>query len=358
MQPIIEKKRVTIHDVAAIAGVTKSTVSQVLAGKGNYPKETRERIQKEARRLKYEPDPLARRLSSGYLNKEIALFTLLLDLHVSTKKLQRLQELLVSQGFEVPVYACGSGAQMPNVILRSLRQQRPRAIVVNSQGLTSKTLHELELYQGEGGILVCYDGPAEINCDKVIFDREDNSYQATRHLLELGHRDIGFCSPGINAPIEPRLKGFCRALDEFKAPLRKAWLIDTDSPHTLYEHAGSEMAAKFLRLKKRPTAVCVGDDYTAVCFAAALERGGVHVPSDVSVVGHDDSPIAGLGPLLLTTVTHPAEEIVAHTVELLNTRLQGYSGPPREVVIGSQLIIRESSAPPKKSKKRIHSAKS
>lgn len=346
MAVALENKRVTITDVAASAGVTKSTVSQVLAGKGNYSEETRARIQHAARQLNYAPDPLARRLSSGHFDSEVAIFTLILDLHVGTEKVRQIQDSLTGMGFEVPVYACGSGQLTPTGILQGLRRQRPRAIIANTANMAPDTLRELQLYQKEGGTLVCYDVPTGLDCDRVIFDREDNSYQAALHMLQLGHRKVGFCSSGNDFEHDPRFLGFCRALREYDAPLQPEWVIGTDSPNTMYEKSGAELAGKFLQLSEKPTAMCVGGDYAASCFAAKLASAGVKVPADVSIAGHDDAPIAEHGSLPLTTVTHPVNEIVNATVQLLNERLQGYTGPSREIVIGSRLIVRESSGPP------------
>jgi LacI family purine nucleotide synthesis repressor len=168
-------------------------------------------------------------------------------------------------------------------------------------------------------------------------------------LLELGHCDIGMaCSSGLRGE---RYEGFERAMKEFDLKPRREWLLgsdvidDTGLYSGLYVEGGVRLAQLFLKLKKRPTAVCLMDDSAAVGFAAELERAGVHVPGDVSVIGHDNLPIAQYGPLPLTTVTHPVDAIVEKVVELLHSRLEGYDGPPRKVVIRGELIVRESTRP-------------
>jgi len=347
------KKRITISDVAEAAGVTKSTVSLALADKGNFSPKTRSAIKRVARRLNYEPNPHARRLSTRRFDKTVALFTLSLDLSVATKKLQLLQSLLVSAGFEAPLHAsgCGVHATPPEqmTLMKTLCRQQPRAIVCNVHNLVPDVLSELERYQSEGGYVVCYDYYADLAVDKVLFDREDNTYQAVRHLLELGHRDIAIATSG--GPVGARLAGFLRALEEFGIVPRDEWLmgsevIDNVGIHSgLYELGGVRLAADFLKLKKRPTAVCLLDDYTAVGFAAELGRAGVRVPQDVSVVGHDDSPIARYGHLLLTTVTHPVAEIANNVMELLQSRMDGYEGPPREITVRGKLVVRQSTMP-------------
>lgn len=353
MNTRIQSKRVTIQDVAAAAGVTKSTVSLALAGKGNFSPETRQAIQLAAERLKYKPNPLARRLSTGRDDRTVALFTLRLDLSVGTKKLQLLQNQLAADGFEAPLYTPGSefGSDAPEILtlIKSICQQQPRAMICNIHGLSSVALKELQRYQDEGGLLVCYDDRTDLMVDSVVFDREDNTYQAVRHLLELGHRDIGMaCSSGLRGE---RYQGFERAMKEFDLRPRREWLLgsevvdDAGLYSGLYVEGGVRLAQLFLKLKKRPTAVCLMDDSAAVGFAAELERAGVRVPEEVSVIGHDNLPIAQYGPLPLTTVTHPVEDIVANVLELLQSRLQGYDGPPRKIIIRGELIVRESTRP-------------
>lgn len=363
------KKRITITDVAEAAGVTKSTVSLALAGKGNFSPKTRLAIKRAAKRLNYEPNPHAQRLSVGHFDKTVALLAMSLDLSVGTKKLQLLQSLLVSHGFEAPLYATGYGVdsveQEQLALIKSVCRQQPRAIVCNNfhHNVPLAALPELERYQNEGGCVVFYDAPIDFPADKVLFDREDNTYQATRHLLELGHRDIAMTASG--GPVGVRLAGFLRALDEFGIEPRDEWLFGKEVVDDIglysgcYEEGGVRLATSFLKLKKRPTAVCLLDDYTAVGFAAELERAGLRVPEDVSIVGHDDLPIARFGSLQLTTVTHPVATIANNVVKLLQSRIEGYSGAPREVVIRGELIVRHSTMPFNSiSKRKIHASTS
>jgi LacI family transcriptional regulator len=347
------KKRITISDVAEAAGVTKSTVSLSLAGKGNFSPQTRLAIKRAARRLNYEPNPHARRLSIGHFDKTIALLTMGLDLSVGTKKLQLIQGLLVAAGFEAPLYvsAYGSGTTGHEKLdlIKGVCRSQPRAIICNSHQIPVEAWPIFESYQEAGGTVICYDDPTDFAADKVLFDREENTYQATKHLLELGHRDIALAAS--TGPSGDRLNGFLRALAEFDVEPHDEWLLgkniidDAGFLSGIYEEGGARQAVEFLKLRRRPTAVCLLDDHAAVGFAAELERSGLRVPEDVSVVGHDDLPIARYGHLPLTTATHPVEEIAHSVVDLLTSRLNGYDGPPREITIRGKLVVRQSAVP-------------
>lgn len=345
-----KKRPATIQDIADEVGVSKMTVSLVLADKGSISPATRLAVQQAAQRLNFVPNPHARRLSQGGSPNMIGLFSLRLDLGTSTLKMQRIQAALSAKGYDVPAYAYDYRLHTPtNVIpsLVNLRQQRPRAIVCNAAGLPQETLEELRLYLQGGGIVVCYDSPIEIDCDRVIFDRLENTYLGTRHLLELGHRHIGFSEGSEINRAGLRHAGFKQALQEFKVEARDEWFLKFAVSDLEEFYDGERVAESFLQLKERPTAMCFADDQTAMAFICKLIRSGVRVPEDVSVVGADDAPVARNSIPSLTTVTHPAKAIAHEVVQLLLSRLEeGYNGPSREIIISSELKIRESTKPP------------
>ncbi len=340
-------KPMTIQDVARVLGVSTSTVSSAFSGRGTITAQRRAAVLESARALGYEPNPLAQRLRNGRCPKTIGLFSLGLDFGVATRKIQIIQRLLSAQGYGVPLYvhsADGAGEVMQQVeFMITLRRQQPRAIICATRNLHPETLVELERYRGEGGIVVCYDETMKIDYDQVEFDREDNNYQTARHLLELGHRDLGFYVESMPYLDGPRLRGFERALGEFGLKKRDEWLFQGGSN----EDGGMMLAEQFLALKRRPTAVCVVNDRTASAFVNALLRAGLRVPEDVSVVCHDDEPVARSSMVALTTGTQPVEKIAEQVVQMLLSRLDGsYCGPPRLVQVQGEFVVRDSTAAP------------
>jgi LacI family transcriptional regulator len=349
----IESRPVTLDDVARFAGVAKSTASAALNGKeGKYAvSETKRRaVLRAAQELKFEANPHAKRLSLGRDDGTIGLFTLDLDAGVGMQKLRQLQLLLTKAGYNVPIYSAGapelgSGETHAN-FLASIRQQRPHAIVSASKIEDAVTI-ELRRYQAEGGTVVTYDYALELACDQVVFNREGNTYMAARHLVELGHKRLGFYLDGLG-PIEasPRYSGFMRALREAGAQTRDEWLVHSGTfySNTLNEGGGVLLAERFLSWRERPTAMCIVNDAAAAAFIATIGRAGLNVPNDVSVVGHDDLPISAVFPTTITTVTHPVQAIAGHVATLLVSRLCGeYEGPPRHIEVNGELRVRESS---------------
>ena len=344
MTPV--KPTPTLQDVAETLGMHKSTISLALSGKGNLAAETRTRIRKHAREMGYEPNLLAQRLAGGG-NAPVCLFSGTLDAGLVTEKILRIQNALSERGLEAPLYTAPEDAQA--ALLRSLARQKPRAVVCCVARSSEEIFDVLENYQQRGGTVVCYDMPVPLACDQVVFDREDNAYQAARHLLKRGHRKLGLGMSsfpggggGERDPQAARLRGFHRALAEFDAPFRPEWLFLNPT----YERGGAAMARQFLALSDRPTGLCIVNDYVALAFMTELLRAGVRLPEEVSVVGHDDQPIAAYCPVPLTSATQPIETLADAVVERLMARLEGDDSDPQTVLVRGELIERESVAPP------------
>lgn len=346
------RKSVTLLDVARAAGISKTTASHALNGKGWVAPSTREAVLQLAKEMGFVADPLAQRLSNGRCQNTIGYFTLDLDLSGRTRQLQLIQAALSDLGYSVPIYAYGyrgcDKIEDQKVLMHALISQRPRAIVCNTAGVRPEAFEALRRFQDEGGIVVCYcyGAAADVPCDQVIYDEEDGTYLAARHLLELGHRDIGIFNVGQRVVSGSNLAGFTRALEEFSVPLHEEWLFRNEGV-LRYEEEGELLAKLFMKMKHRPSGICLANDYAAVAFISTLYRAGINVPRDVSVVGDDNDPIAAHSIVPLTTVDYPLEDIARQVIGLLQSRLDGlYSGEPRQVAVRSKLVLRDSTAPP------------
>ena len=347
------EKAMTLEDLASALGMSRSSVSRAFTGNGRIAPQTREKVLQSARELGYQPNLHAQRLAGGRCRNTIGLFSLGLDYGVTTEKIKIIQQLLSEQGFHVPLYAYSSYSTVEVVkqaeLMSVLRRQQPRAIACATRGLEPDALQELKKYGDEGGIVVSYDYPSDLDCDHVIFDREDNNYQAAKHLLELGHRKVGLYMEGDRKPsaqlsiVGSRVRGFERALHEHELALNPNWMFcGLDA-----EEGGALLARQFLALQDRPTAICIVNDRAACAFVNEVQRAGLRVPNDVSVVSHDDQPIAQYSAVPLSTSTHPSQEIAQSVVEMLSSRFDGsYQGNTRRKWIRGSFVARASTAPP------------
>ena len=342
-----DTRPVTIKDVAQRAGVTKATVSFTLSGKRNISPETKEAIFKAVQELGYVPNPYAQGLANGGSDKTVGVLWDL-DLGVSTEQATSISHCLDEAGFICDLHITPSFVSDTDLLqsraVDALCRQQPRAIICRSNKLGDPALIRLWRYVQEGGTVVCYGSKRNQPFDHVVFDKGRNIYRAAQHLLDLGHRKIGLSvQENAVSPDDPAILGFQRALSERQVEVREDWIWG----NCCYEQAGACLAESFLKLKERPTAICIINDVTASTFITYLHRHGIRVPEDVSVVGYDDSPAARHALVPLTTISHPIAEVVQLILECLLSRLDGsYDGPERLIEIEGDLIIRESTAAP------------
>ena len=336
----------TIEDVAKLAGVPRSTVSGAFSGKKRMSSERREEILRIARELRYEPNLLAQRLGSRGGHDVVAVLAIP-DFSLETRTLQFLVHQLDKEGIEVecttPPYFAHEAAERQVALFNRIRRLQPRAVVLSlSQWASADFIGELRRFAEEGGTLVGYaHGQVPEFGDWVVFDRYQSTYDAIRHLIEQGHRRLGYNSHGRAVAGDDRVRAFRDALAESDIPVREEWIWG----NCCYEDGGVKLAQEFLALKERPTGLQIINDHTASAFVNALFRAGVRVPDDVSVIGNENTPAAAAALVPLTTVTFPHREVGLEVVEMLKSRLNGsYQGPPRIVWKRGELIQRDSVA--------------
>ena len=339
------RRPVTMLDIASATGLSRTTVSVALSGNGRLSQSVTETVRRAAQELGYEADYYAQALRKPN-NDLIGYFSPGLDLGISTMLVQAITQRLFALNLTVQVnaYGCREGGEFreQDVLLRNLRRQKPRAMICNNSNLQAKTTQdELRRYLAEGGMAVCYDMPLEVEADMVLFDREENLYRVTRYLLEKGHRKLGCYLPTSEQPISPWVKGFLRALGEFGAMARPEWCFPW-AFQLENELEGVVLAEKFLALPERPTAMCIVNDRVALGFAATLNRNGIRIPHDLSIIGHDNAAVAEHGFLPLTTISYPLDRVADAVVDMLQSRLtQEYNGPPRREAFHGNLIERD-----------------
>ena len=191
-------RKVTAQQIAEAVGVDKSAVYQALSGRGRISEAKRGQIIETAERLGYHVDPLAKRLREGRSHVDVPIFSYFLDRGVLVETVARIQSCLTSAGYVAPlhIFARDDERGLSQVeIIRRIRMERPRALVCAESFFDDASLEELRQFQKAGGLVITVGFPSEVRCDQVIFSERENTYMAVRHLLEMGHRRIGYCSP-------------------------------------------------------------------------------------------------------------------------------------------------------------------
>ena len=340
-------KPLNIREFASAIGVSHTTVSKAFSGNGRISPETRATVLEAAERLGFELNPHAQRLSQGGSHDTIALFSLYLAHGVNTRILERIQRRLTEAGFDAPIHAYNSFNEEHPVAqveaLAALRRQKPRALAIFSPGLGRESLRELERYQAEGGVIIAYNEPVDFPCDKVLMDWKEQNSLAVRHLAAQGHTRIGHYKMGSHDPQAVIVRGFRAAMAESGLPVRDEWLFDGG----MYGEGGVQLACDYRLLSDRPTAVVVSEETAAATFIAEVQRRGMCVPQDISVIAQTDFTLAPYFTVPITAVRYPTEEIADAVVETLLERLGGAGNATlREIVVPTTLIERGSVGPP------------
>jgi DNA-binding LacI/PurR family transcriptional regulator len=195
---------------------------------------------------------------------------------------------------------------------------------------------------------------ADPRVSSVDIDNTDAVRRVVEYLVSLGHRRIGHVGGQENSPsTPPRRAGYLRGLAENGLPLQSELIVEGEYT----QDWGYEGMWKLLTLPDPPTAVFAGGDGIALGIYRACAEAGVSIPSEMSVVGFDNAPfVQHLNPGL-TTVHHPLIEIGAQATTVLLNALDGESSDnPRsaeQIVLPTELIVRESTAPPRQTPLRL-----
>ncbi|MBD0329573.1 MAG: LacI family DNA-binding transcriptional regulator [Thermoleophilia bacterium] len=336
------RRAVTVKDVARRADVSVATVSHVLNGSRYVSPLLTKRVRDAAGALGYTPNGIARSLR---LRRTQTIGLIVPDVSPFFVELARVIE---DHGF-----AAGYTTVLGNADGHPDRERRylETLLAKNVDGLIlASTLHDAgelaALLDAVRTPVVVVDRELKLpGVDLVLADNEDGGHAATRHLLELGHTEIG-CITGAHdlPPSAGRAAGYRRALAEAGIEADGRWVARGD-----FEYAGGRRAtAELLDGGEGLTAIFASNDLMALGALGELAARGLRVPDDVSVCGFDDVFPAALVSPSLTTVHQPLHEIGRAAVDILLARIAGEmpEGPARRL-FPTELVVRESTAAPR-----------
>jgi LacI family transcriptional regulator len=335
----------TIYDIAKHTGVSKSTVSRVLTGSKRVDAQTRARVLKAFKDLRFSPNTAARSLSARYEarvglvynNPSVAYFTELLmgALDGSSRN-----------GAQLIVERCEAGnMDAAFQAIQKLVEAGLNGIILPTPLTEQNALVQYLIEQGVSAVGVGTSGH-RTDISTVDIDNYKAAYEMTDYLIRLGHRRIGFVkgNPKIVSS-KMRLQGVKAALQN--TGRRAVTSVFVQGLNTY--RSGVEAAEQILSNGHRVTAIFANNDDMASGVMSLAHRRGLNVPQDLSVVGFDDT-IAGVTWPELTTVRQPIAEIAKTAIDIIMKNLQhiraGEAPEVRDHLIGHSLIIRDSSAPP------------
>jgi len=335
--------RPTIADVAATAGVGTGTVSRVLNGGVNVRESTRLKVLEVIKRLGYRPSHLAAALSRGSA-RTVAILVPHLTRPSTVARLAGALAVLDEQRYDTIVCNVDTREQRDHHLAALTARHRADGVIVVSIYLDKQ---HLEAFHRGAIPLVTVDAVAA-GVPQTIIDDMAGGRLATAHLLELGHRRIGFVGDAIPRG-EPDL-GFTssrRRLLGYRRELAAAGIDPDPELVRLGPHGpavAAELADQLLRLPDPPTAIFAASDTQAMGVLSAAERRGFPVPGKLSVVGFDDIESAAL--LNLSTVRQPLEHSGGEGARRLCALLHGAKVRPIRQQLPLRIVRRSSSARP------------
>ena len=319
--------------MAARAGVSRALVSIVMRDAPGASEQTRDRVRRAADEIGYRPDPRARRLRQHRTRLIGVTYTVSQEFHAEL--VDGVYVAAEDLGYDV-VLSGVTPHRDESRALRTLVDDRCEGLVLIGPDAPTRRLAEL----AERVPVVVLTRRIR-GVDAVRSDDVAGAASGTGHLIELGHRHIVYLD-GVRAPgAAERLRGYRRAVGA-------AGIGERVLPGGLTERDGAAAALALLAEPELPTAVFAFNDRCALGLMDVFIRAGIAVPQQVSVLGFDDSPLAGLAHVDLTTVRQDAAGLADAAVRRLVSRLDGAVEDPGtvDVVREPTLVVRGSTAPP------------
>jgi LacI family transcriptional regulator len=336
----------TISDVARVAGVSTMTVSRVINGAGTVRPRTVAQVNAAIAELNYAPNPAARSLAGAQ--------PIRIGLLYSNPSAAYLSEFLVGSleeasrlHIQLVVEKCLAGSNEVRVA-RSLVAAGIDGIVLPPPICDSLAVINA-LAATRTPCVVVASGKPRDNVLAVSIDDFEAARAMTRHLLGLGHTRIGFIigNPDTTASGRRR-EGYLAGLAEAGIPADPALTVQG-----LFTYrSGLDAAETLLQLKEPPSAIFASNDDMAAATVAVAHSHGLDVPSDLTVVGYDDTALATTIWPELTTVRQPIGAMSRAAIDLLVRRIrserEGKAGPDRNLLLDHTLVRRQSDAAPRR----------
>lgn len=247
-----------------------------------------------------------------------------------------MEEVAVKKGYNVILCNTGEDPHREKEYLQMLERKQIDGVILTA---LRNSLEEVQPYLRHGPIVLACEYVDDDSLPAVTIDNIKAAERVTEHLLNKGHKRIGF----INGPEQiilcrDRHKGYRLALEKHKIHSSEELIVSSD----FTTEGGFKCAKELLKLEEKPTAIFAANDDMAVGVIQAVQKQGLRVPQDVAVVGFDNIQISRIIQPKLTTIDQPIFQIGMKSMELIMTCLEGCLPEEKRIVLDAKLSIRES----------------
>ncbi len=333
----MQKKKVSIEDVARKAKVSITTVSRVINNVPTVSNKNRAKVEKAIAELKFKPNVSAQRLARG-VNNAIGLvmpgypgifhsfyaIEIIRGVGHSCESLRLDLVFHITNGYN-PLNTNSVGGIIFADIIEN-RAQVEQAIAVGTP------------------CLIINNKVDDLDVSYIAVDNVKGGEMVADYLTSLGHKRIATVSGKLTTQAgKDRYDGFDAYLKKKGMPLEQEYFYEGD-----YSRRSARLAAEsFFSLDKPPTAVFAASDEMALEVMAVASEKGLKIPQDVSIIGFDDNPACLYGAIALTTIRQPLFQMAEDSVRVLNSILQDKQSGPKKTMLAPELVLRDSCAAPK-----------
>jgi DNA-binding LacI/PurR family transcriptional regulator len=324
-------------DVAVRAGVSKSVVSRVLRGERSVSPTRRDAVLAAVSALGYRPNAVARSLVQ---RRTYNVGVLVSDLHnlFFAEVLDGLDAAAAAAGYRILITTGNRDPRSEERALEQLLELRVDAVVVAGARLGSAVVASAAR---SVPVAIVGGTPRVSGVDVVANDDVRGGELAVEHLAGLGHRRIAMIDGGDAAGAAERRAGYEAAM--LRLGMSEGVRVE---PGDFTEEGGHAGAVRLLGAAPRPTAILAGNDLAAVGALNAIVEAGLEPPRDISLVGYDNTALAALRHISLTTVDQPRRQIGEEASRAILRRIADPTAGARVVVLPPRLVVRATTGPP------------
>jgi DNA-binding LacI/PurR family transcriptional regulator len=333
----------TMKQIAERAQVSLGTVSNVVNGTTPVREHLRERVLEAIRSLGYHPSQLARGLRRNSTNM---LGMVIPDITnpFFPGVVRGVEDVAFKGSYRVVLCNTDNDPAKEQAYLDELRSYRPAGLLV-IPAAESNLSAELGPPTPSSVAVVCIDRrPADWKGDAVMVANEEGAFQATEHLLNMGHTRLAtICGPSHLTNAVERLAGFRKALAKQGIRIAPEYIQEAKFDR----ESGYRSTMCLLRMLPRPTAIFAANDLLALGALLAARELGLNCPKDISIIGFDNLDLGMFTDPALSSVHQPGYQMGARAARLILERIKGKKGRAQQIVLPTELKIRNSVAPPR-----------
>ncbi|UYV51599.1 LacI family DNA-binding transcriptional regulator [Priestia megaterium] len=327
----------TIYDVAKLSGLSKTTVSRVINNHSYVSEEKKNRVLKAMKELNYTPNPSARKLR-GQVTTTIGVIVPRIINPFFSYLVDSIEQVAYKKGYHVLIFQSNEDKEKELAFLNLLKTKQVDGIIMTS---IENDWSLIEPFTEYGPILLCNEYVNNANVPIVRLNQYKGAYIGVKHLLEKGHRKIGYCTGGLFAEEgkdKDRNQGYQKALQEAGIQPDPKWIFVNQ--HSIED--GKQVVKKILSMEDRPTAIFTGSDEIAGGMMIEAKESGLSIPNDLAIIGFDDQPLAQMLDPKLTTIRQPIEQMGIKAMEILIDMLNDSESTVETFELPIELVVRSS----------------